>query len=745
LLRHVADGDSAAFWEVWNIHRNYLYSICLREMSGIRADAEDALSRVMIKAWSRLPEHASRITNLKAWLARLTRNFCVDIHRERRRQTHGLENIEEMGDADYASLAHQIPTPEEMVLQRELRLHLKGLIEDLPPSLSQPFMLRFFHGISYVEIAVRLNLSNDNVRKRIQQARSLLRGQLGGRQQTELHPIARPFRGSPDAARPRPLPSSRAPGWTRFEIRSEGVAARLVNVMLQFRRELSFELVLDHAPETDSVESLDAYVRTRGGGWEERWDKACRLYETGRWEDAAGVLRAVLESQPRMLDAHLLLGKILCSTGQEDGAGDVYESALRAATENASRHHIGGLMKVCQRRYRDAVEDFRRAAKLEPNNPAHWNCLGEAHLLAGSHLGAIQAFEESLKVMPDGIVALARSRDALLTAGRAKEAEERAERVLELDRESVPNLKWMADRCSLAGGEEGNRKAQKLIASALLLAPEAAEVHESLAVQYIARGELERGLCVLRAFVERKPRSVAGWLAYARWLSRTGAQSAAAENVMKAYELHPTGRETLELSCELLARVGEVTRLTPLVVEMLARFPDCWNVWAVAARAILSCMGDAERACALAAEGTRLQPRLSAAWTQYGRVLALAGKREEGIKALERGWKCPHDGASDDLVAAVIRLGESYRLLGREGRARAWFEKAAQMALALAALSPSLAHYRQGQALDALGDTVGAMQSYRAALDGQLFYPKRRAAKRNLRLLQGRVRPCAAR
>lgn len=240
LLRHVADGDSAAFWEVWNIHRNYLYSICFREMGGIRADAEDALSRVMIKSWSRLPEHAGRINNLKAWLARLTHNYCVDMHRERRRQTHGLENIEEMGGADYVSLAQQIPTPEEMVLQRELRLQLKRLIEDLSPNLSQPFMLHFFHGISYAEIALRLNLSNDNVRKRIQQARALLRSQLSERRQTEPHPVTHSFRGVPNATRACLLPSGRAPVWSPFEIRSEGVAARLVNVVLQFRRELSF-------------------------------------------------------------------------------------------------------------------------------------------------------------------------------------------------------------------------------------------------------------------------------------------------------------------------------------------------------------------------------------------------------------------------------------------------------------------------------------------------------------------------
>lgn len=736
LLRCVADGDSEVFWAVWSLHREYLFSICLREMRGVRADAEDALSRAMIKAWSRLPVHASKINNLKAWLARLTHNLCVDIHRERRRQTHGLESIDSMTGRDYVSLAHRIATPEEMMLRRETGLRLRRLIEDLPSNLSQPFKLHFFYDTSYVDIAARLNLTNDNVRKRIQQARALLRDRLNERPQAELHAAAQYYEGDSYEGLDSPSPSGRGSDDARCEIRSETVAVRFVNAVLPSGCEMSFEVFLDHLPRPNKVESFDAYVQTRRAGRQKHWDLACLLYATGCWEEAARVLRVVLESQPRLLDAYLLLGNLLCATGREDEARCIYEDALHATTKLASRRHINGLVKVCQRRYGAAAEDFRRAALYEPHNAAHWNCLGTVHMLVGSYTDALQAFDESLKVKPDNLVALTHSRSALLAAGHAKEARERAARALELDPGGVPTLKWMADRCSLTGGQEGVRKARQFLHAAIRLSPEAAEIHESLALQQIARGEWAKGLSVLRAFVERNPRSAAGWLFYAKYLSRTGAQAAAAESVMRAYELNPTARETLGLSCELLAREGEVTRLPRLIEEMLARFPECWSVWAVAGQAILSGLGDAERASAVSAHATQLQPRLAAAWSQYGRVLVLAGKHREGVAALERAWKCTPDETCDERVAAAVWLGESYRALGEEKRARAWFEKAAQGALALNALCPPLAHYRQAQALEALGDMVGAMQSYRAALDCQLLYPERREAKRSLQLLQ---------
>ncbi|HYY56289.1 MAG TPA: sigma-70 family RNA polymerase sigma factor [Pyrinomonadaceae bacterium] len=743
MLAAIADGDSSAFWKVWETYRKYLYTLCLRQMGGSHSDAEDALSRAMIKACDRLPEHAGKITNLKAWLARLTNNLCIDIHRERKRRAEGVENIEEITDADYEALSHSIESPEEVVLRRETRLYLYRLINELPPNLFEPFILHFFHGEAYRDVAVQLNLSNENVRKRIQQARATLRDKLA-KNHSGLAETAEQDGAENVYDDVGPFPGAKQ-GWDQepAEI-TQPLAVRLVKVTLPSLRETSFEITLSHRPQQHfRLETLDKYVRSYPRGWKKRWNLACLLYEMGQWEAAASEYRQVLERQPGLIDAYLSLANLYRLMGRLPEAVAVYEHALPAAKRKATRHHIRGLIEVCQGRYEMAVGELQEAIMLEAHDAVHWHNLGLIHLRAGSFVKALQAFDESLKINPNDIVALTYSTAPLVAAGHTKEARQRITRALDLDPENVPALKWLADlraQRGAVGGEE-SKTTRRRLRMAMRLAPDTAEVQESQAVYHIFRGEWEKGVLVLREFAERYPNYPAAWLNLSRWLFRTGSAEASAEAVINACALDQDGWEAQQAACEVFTYLGRLQYLRPLVEEMLARFPERWSVWATVAHALVEGFKNTEQACLISARAVQLQPQLAAAWFQHGRVLALSGKHQEAATALEKGWKWLSDEACDkQSVVAALWLGESLRLLGEEERAWAWFERAAQKALLLSAQCPSLAQYRRGQALEALGDRVGATQAYRSALAHHLLYPLRRDAKAHLKRLQARVR-----
>ena len=200
LLCRVAEGNTVAFWMLWDLHKRNLYHLCLWQMGGVRADAEDALSRAMLKALEKLPNNACKIENFKAWLNRLTLNLCVDMHRERGRQVRRLESIENSLRGENDRVGTDTDSPERGLVNREVFAYVCGAVDSLPPRLREPFVLRFFQEMDYREIAEYLILSTDNVRKRIQQARDILREELNRFLQGS---VGRPRRGRNLVASPK--------------------------------------------------------------------------------------------------------------------------------------------------------------------------------------------------------------------------------------------------------------------------------------------------------------------------------------------------------------------------------------------------------------------------------------------------------------------------------------------------------------------------------------------------------------
>src|SRR3954469_25582296 len=176
LLRSLSGGDREAFWQLWLEHRLHLYGVCLRQMRGSPADALDAVSRSMLLAFRKLPAHATKIENLQAWLTRLTRNVCADIHREQQRLSVGGAGvaIDEI-ISEELSAADPSPSPEEVALSNETRIRLQRAIDSLPPLLRSVAQMRFLHEASYGSIASSLSITEPTARKRVQQARTVLR------------------------------------------------------------------------------------------------------------------------------------------------------------------------------------------------------------------------------------------------------------------------------------------------------------------------------------------------------------------------------------------------------------------------------------------------------------------------------------------------------------------------------------------------------------------------------------------
>jgi RNA polymerase sigma-70 factor (ECF subfamily) len=142
-------------------------------MGGNPADAEDALDTAMLRALRHYPTSGGQLINARAWLSRILRNVCMDFHRERRRF---VEPSEERDGPEPAGPRVPVEAaPDEVLLERESASEIREHIHALPPNLRKPFVMRFLQDMSYDDIAMHLQLTNCNVRKRIQLAYGILR------------------------------------------------------------------------------------------------------------------------------------------------------------------------------------------------------------------------------------------------------------------------------------------------------------------------------------------------------------------------------------------------------------------------------------------------------------------------------------------------------------------------------------------------------------------------------------------
>ena len=130
--------------------------------------AQDLTSRVFEKAWR--SRSSFRGGSVRAWLHRIARNTLVDHWRKKKEITClSVENIQ--------SESYE-PNINEMIDKQILLGRLQKAISKLPKDMQAIIRLRFIEGFSSKEVAIKLQLTETNVRVMQYRALRKLRGYL---------------------------------------------------------------------------------------------------------------------------------------------------------------------------------------------------------------------------------------------------------------------------------------------------------------------------------------------------------------------------------------------------------------------------------------------------------------------------------------------------------------------------------------------------------------------------------------
>jgi len=172
LLAQVALGNRQAFDALYRGTANRLFGICLRVLAE-RSEAEDALQDVFTTVWRKASQFDATRASATAWLAMIARNKAIDRLRSMpARQTRAslalAEDLEDPG-----------ASPPQQAQAATDRAQLETCLERLEPRRRSLIRAAFFDGLTYEELATRIQTPLGTIKSWIRRGLIQLRECLG--------------------------------------------------------------------------------------------------------------------------------------------------------------------------------------------------------------------------------------------------------------------------------------------------------------------------------------------------------------------------------------------------------------------------------------------------------------------------------------------------------------------------------------------------------------------------------------
>lgn len=172
-------GDSAAFMKIVDAYQRPVYNLCYR-MLGDAVEAEDAAQETFLRAYTKIDTYSPG-RKFSSWLFSIASHYCIDRLRKRRYQLISWDDL-----PPWRWLPDTGPQPEEATLKREAKDTLRDLLHTLPPDYRAATILRYWHDMSYDEIAETMDTSVSAIKSRLFRARQML-AEAAQQQDAALH------------------------------------------------------------------------------------------------------------------------------------------------------------------------------------------------------------------------------------------------------------------------------------------------------------------------------------------------------------------------------------------------------------------------------------------------------------------------------------------------------------------------------------------------------------------------------
>lgn len=171
-IMRTKDGDRRTFTHIVNKYQQPIYNYCYRMLQN-RDEAEDAAQEVFMRAYSRLGTYDDR-HKFSTWLYSIAAHYCIDRLRKRHFQLISWDDLAPW----YLFPGQESPQPERALLEAEAAREVRSLLNMLPPDYRTVVILKYWHTLSYQEIAQTLGTTVSAVKSKLFRARKMMATQI---------------------------------------------------------------------------------------------------------------------------------------------------------------------------------------------------------------------------------------------------------------------------------------------------------------------------------------------------------------------------------------------------------------------------------------------------------------------------------------------------------------------------------------------------------------------------------------
>jgi RNA polymerase sigma-70 factor, ECF subfamily len=168
LLARVADGDRAAFGDLYNRYARAVLGLAMRRL-GDRGRAEDAAQEAFASVWRAARTYRRDRGPVAPWLYAVARNAIAD---------RGRTRVEP--PAEPLDTPSNEPGPDEQAEQSWLAWRVHRALETVPESERKVLELAYWRGLSQSEIATELGIPLGTVKTRTRAGLARLADELEG-------------------------------------------------------------------------------------------------------------------------------------------------------------------------------------------------------------------------------------------------------------------------------------------------------------------------------------------------------------------------------------------------------------------------------------------------------------------------------------------------------------------------------------------------------------------------------------